>query len=78
MIVYYHGVAIQPTIARVGRSFVATASIQEEDGHATSLGTLGVFANESSAFGFAVRCASAFVDGEDMPLPPFQVCPGTA
>jgi hypothetical protein len=40
MIVYYHGVAIQPSVARVGRSFAAAASIQEDDGHATSRGTL--------------------------------------
>ncbi|MFM0327885.1 hypothetical protein [Caballeronia glebae] len=73
MIIYYRGVAIRPSVARVGRSFAARASILEEDGHPTSLGMLGMFANESSAFHFAVRCASAFVDGDDMPLPPFQV-----
>ncbi|MDR5781281.1 hypothetical protein QCE63_17920 [Caballeronia sp. LZ065] len=72
MIIYHRGAAFQPACRRVGRTFVATASILEEDGHATSLGTLGVFSNRDGALGFAVRCATAFIDGDDLPLPPFQ------
>ncbi|SAL84125.1 hypothetical protein AWB67_06597 [Caballeronia terrestris] len=72
MILYHRGIAFQPSVSRLGKTFVATASILEEDGHATSLGKLGVFANKDGALGFAVRCATAFIDGDDMPLPPFQ------
>jgi hypothetical protein len=73
MIFYHRGAAFQPLCTRVGRTFVATASILEEDGNATSLGELGVFANRTGALGFAIRCATAFIDGDDMPLPPFQL-----
>jgi hypothetical protein len=52
---------------------MATASILDEDGHATSLGKLGLFANKDGALAFAVRCTTAFIDGDDMPLPPFQL-----
>lgn len=72
MIIYHRGAAFQPAATRVGSTFIATASILEEDGHATSLGTLGVFLNRDGALGFAVRCATAFIDGDDLPLPPFQ------
>lgn len=72
--VFYHGgAAFQPLCTRVGTTYVATASILEEDGNATSLGELGVFANRDDALNFAVRCATAFIDGDDMPLPPFQL-----
>lgn len=73
MIFYHRGAAFQPLCTRVGRTFVATASILEEDGNATSLGELGVFANRNGALSFAIRCATAFIDGDDMPLPPFQI-----
>jgi hypothetical protein len=72
MIFYHRGAAFTPLCARVGRTFVATASILEEDGNVTSLGKLGVFASKKGALTFAVRCAAAFIDGEDLPLPPFQ------
>ena len=45
---------------------MATASILDEDGHATSLGKLGLFANKDGALAFAVRCTTAFIDGDDM------------
>ena len=70
---YYQGVAIQPSVARSGNTYVARVSILEEDGDATSLGDLGHFANRQSAFAFAVRCGTAFVDDEAMPLPPCSV-----
>ncbi|AQH04017.1 hypothetical protein A9R05_34185 (plasmid) [Burkholderia sp. KK1] len=73
MIIYHRGAAFQPSATRVGNAFVATASILEEDGHATSLGNLGAFASKDGALGFAVRCATAFLDGDELPLPPFQL-----
>ncbi|MDR5822483.1 hypothetical protein [Caballeronia sp. LZ043] len=73
MIIYHRGAAFQPAATPVGSTFVATASILEEDGHATSLGALGVFLNRDGALSFAVRCATAFIDGDDLPLPPFQL-----
>jgi hypothetical protein len=73
MIIYHRGAAFQPSATRVGNAFVATASILEEDGHATSLGNLGAFASKDGALGFAVRCATAFLDGDELPLPPFQM-----
>ncbi|KXV03221.1 hypothetical protein CR51_18745 [Caballeronia megalochromosomata] len=72
MILYHRGAAFQTGVTRAGTTFIATASIFEEDGHATSLGQLGVFANEDGAHGFALRCATAFIDGDELPLPPFQ------
>ena len=75
MMFYHHGAAIQPSVTRVGRTFVARASILEEDAEATSLLDLGVFASKDGAYRFAVRCAFAFVDGETLPLPPFKVTP---
>ncbi|CAD6561310.1 hypothetical protein LMG24235_07268 [Paraburkholderia sabiae] len=59
MLVYHHGVAIQPSVTRSGNTFVARVCILEEDGEATSLGDLGHFANSQSAFAFAVRCGAA-------------------
>ncbi|BCQ29116.1 hypothetical protein NK8_73060 (plasmid) [Caballeronia sp. NK8] len=73
MIFYHHGAAIQPSVTRVGRAFAARASILEEDGEATSLGDLGLFASKDGAYRFAIRCAFAFVDGETLPLPPFRI-----
>lgn len=70
MLVYHHGVAIQPSVARSGNTFVARVCILEEDGEATSLGDLGQFANPQSAFAFAVRCGTAFVDDEPLPRAP--------
>jgi hypothetical protein len=70
MLFYHHGVAIQPSVTQSGNTFVARVSILEEDGEATSLGDLGRFANRQSAFAFAVRCGTAFADGEPMPRPP--------
>ncbi|WP_321800974.1 hypothetical protein [Caballeronia sp. J97] len=75
MIIYHRGAAFQPFANRVGNAFVATASILEEDGHSTSLGNLGAFASKDGALGFAVRCATAFIDGDELPLPPFQMTP---
>nr|WP_061166009.1 hypothetical protein [Caballeronia hypogeia] len=69
---YHRGAAFHASATRVGNVFMASASILEEDGHSTSLGRLGAFASEDVALGFAVRCATAFIDGDEMPLPPFQ------
>ncbi|MFP3558264.1 hypothetical protein SB861_47520 [Paraburkholderia sp. SIMBA_049] len=70
MIFYHHGVAIQPSVAKMGRTFVARVCILESDGATVSLGDLGYFANQRSAFAFAVRCGTAFVDDDPMPKPP--------
>ena len=69
---FYHDVAIRPSFSRKGNTFIARVSILEGDGEATSLGDLGQFANRESAFAFAVRCGIAFVDGERLPMPPFD------
>ncbi len=71
MIFYHHGAAVQPTVVREGNLFFARVCILEEDGEATSLGNLGPFANRISAFDFALRYASAFVDGDPLPRSPF-------
>jgi hypothetical protein len=76
MVFYHHGAAIQPSVTRLGNTFLARVSILEEDGEATSLGNLGQFANRDCAFEFAVRSATAFVDGEPLPRSPFEQ-PGT-
>jgi len=67
---FHHGVAIRPSVSKVGNTFIARVSILEEDGEATSLGDLGQFANRESAFAFAVRCGTAFADHEPLPVPP--------
>ena len=72
MVIYHRGAAFTPVVSRMGPAFIARASILEEDGHTTSLGELGVFANEESAYRFAVACATAFIDGENPPVPPFN------
>jgi hypothetical protein len=56
---------------RQGNTFIARACILEEDGESTSLGNLGQFANQNCAYEFALRSATAFVDGEPMPRCPF-------
>jgi hypothetical protein len=73
MVLFHHGAAIQPSVWRLGHTFVASASIVEEDGESTSLGILGQFASKDCAFEFAVRSATAFVDDEPMPRSPFEV-----
>jgi hypothetical protein len=73
MVLYHHGAAIQPCVTKHGKAFVARASILVEDGEATSLGNLGEFASQECAFAFAVRSATAFVDGEPLPRSPFEV-----
>jgi hypothetical protein len=72
MIFYHNGAAIRPTVVRVGNTFIARASILEEDGESTSLGDLGTFANKDSAYQFALRSAIAFVEGQPMPLAPYR------
>ena len=66
----HRGIPINPSVTKRGHAFVARVSILEEDGGATSFGDLGHFANRESAFAFAVRCGTAFVDGKPMPFPP--------
>ena len=73
MIYYHHGAAIWPSVVREGNLFLARVCILKKDGEATSLGNLGPFANRTSAFDFAVRCASAFVDGDPLPRSPLQL-----
>ncbi|WP_348638460.1 hypothetical protein [Paraburkholderia sp. D15] len=75
MIVYHAGVPIQPSVTQYGFAYVARASVIEEDGEATSFGMLGVFASEDAALTFAIRSASAFVDGESLPKPPYEPLP---
>jgi hypothetical protein len=72
MVFYHHGAAIQPSVTRLGNTFLARVSILEEDGEATSLGE---FANRDCAYEFAVRSATAFIDGEPLPRSPFQQLP---
>ncbi|KXV03727.1 hypothetical protein CR51_16355 [Caballeronia megalochromosomata] len=72
MIMHHRGVAFESTVTRDGCTFVATASILGEGGQATSMGKLGVFANQDGALDFAVRCTTAFIDGDDLPVPPFR------
>jgi hypothetical protein len=72
VIFYHHGAAIQPSAVRQGNLFLARVCILEEDGAATSLGDLGTFANRVSAFDFAIRYASAFVDGDPLPRSPYR------
>lgn len=73
MVIYHSGAAIQPSVTREGRAFTARACILEEDGESTSLGILGRFANKQAAFDFAVRSATAFVNGDPLPRPPFEL-----
>nr|WP_084585359.1 hypothetical protein [Paraburkholderia ginsengisoli] len=71
MVLFHRGAAIQASSVRHGHTFVARACILKEDGESTSLGDLGQFASPVCAYEFAVRCASAFVDGLPMPRCPF-------
>jgi hypothetical protein len=71
MVLYHHGAAIQPCVTKHGKAFVARASILAEDGEATSLGNLGEFVSQECAF--AVRSATAFVDGEPLPRSAFEL-----
>ena len=73
MIIYHGGAAFKPNVTRNGNTFVATASILEEDGQVTSLGKLGFFANEECAMHFAVLCATAFIEGDELPVPPVRL-----
>ncbi|TCG03092.1 hypothetical protein BZM27_51065 [Paraburkholderia steynii] len=66
---FHHGVAIKPSVSRIGNIFIARVAILEEDGETTSLGDLGPFANRESAFAFALRYGAAFVDDEPLPRP---------
>jgi hypothetical protein len=70
MMLYHHGVTLHPTVGKSGHLFVSRVSILEEDGEETSLGGLGYFSNRESAMQFAVRCGTAFIDGEPLPVPP--------
>jgi hypothetical protein len=71
MVLFHRGAAIQASSTRYGNTFVARACILKEDGESTSLGNLGQFASQSCAYEFAVRCATAFVEGVPMPRCPF-------
>jgi hypothetical protein len=71
MVLYHRGAAIQPSSIRSGNTFIARACILKEDGESTSLGNLGQFASQNCAYEFAVRCATAFVDGLPIPRCPF-------
>ena len=73
MVLYHRGAAIQPSVTREGHAFVARAVILEGDGEATSLGMLGQFASQNSAYEFALRSATAYVDGDPMPRSPFEL-----
>jgi hypothetical protein len=72
--IFYHGAsAFEPNVTRNGNLFVANASILEEDGRSTSLGELGVFANEESAMRFALLYAAAFIEGDELPRSPVHL-----
>ena len=71
MVLYHRGATIQPSSMRSGNTFVARACILKEDGESISLGNLGQFASPKCAYEFAVRCATAFVDGVPIPRSPF-------
>jgi hypothetical protein len=71
MVLFHRGAAIQASSVRHGHTYVARACILKEDGESISLGDLGQFASPVCAYEFAVRCASAFVDGMPMPRSPF-------
>ncbi|MEM5341408.1 hypothetical protein [Paraburkholderia azotifigens] len=73
MFFYHNGVAIQPSVERSGKVYVARVSVLEEDGEVRSLGDLGHFANHQSAFVFAVRCGTAFADNEPLPRAPVSL-----
>nr|WP_246278924.1 hypothetical protein [Paraburkholderia ultramafica] len=75
MVLFHRGAAIQASSVRYGHTFVARACILKEDGESISLGDLGQFASPACAYEFAVRCASAFVDGAPMPRRPFGKSP---
>ncbi|MDE1179135.1 hypothetical protein [Paraburkholderia sp.] len=72
MVLFHRGAAIQASAVRYGNIFIARACVLKEDGDSTSLGDLGQFASHACAYEFAVRCASAFVDGAPMPRSPVQ------
>lgn len=72
MVLFHRGAAIRASSVRHGHMFIGRACILKEDGDSTSLGDLGEFASPACAYEFAVRCASAFVDGEPMPRSPFS------
>ena len=71
MVLYHRGAAIAPSSTRCGNTFIARACVLKEDGESVSLGNLGEFASQGCAYEFAVRCATAFVDGTPMPRCPF-------
>lgn len=71
MVLFHRGAAIQASTVRHGHMFVGRACILKEDGESTSLGDLGPFASPVCAYEFAVRCASAFVEGAPLPRCPF-------
>jgi hypothetical protein len=75
MVLYHCGAAIQASSVRHGHTFVARACILKKDGESISLGDLGQFASPVCAYEFAVRCASAYVDGVPMPRRPFGKSP---
>jgi hypothetical protein len=75
MVLYHRGAAIQASSIRCGNTFIARACILKEDGESTSLGNLGQFASQNCAYEFAVRCATAFVDGAPLPRCPFGGSP---
>jgi hypothetical protein len=58
----------------MGSGFVANALMLEEDGHSMSLSELGVFTNEESALKSVVSSATAFIHGDDHPVPPVRAC----
>ncbi|MGF6726693.1 hypothetical protein P3T43_006083 [Paraburkholderia sp. GAS41] len=76
MVLYHRGAAIQPSSIRSGNTYIARACILKEDGESTSLGNLGQFASPSCAYEFAVRCATAFVNGLPLPRCPFGASSG--
>jgi hypothetical protein len=75
MVLFHRGAAICPSSMRSGHTFIARVCILKEDGESTSLGNLGQFASQNCAYEFAVRCATAFVEGLPLPRCPFGGSP---
>jgi hypothetical protein len=75
MVLYHCGAAIWPSSTRCGNTFVAHACVLKDDGEPVSLEDLGQFASRSCAYAFALRCATAFVDGKPLPRKPFCADP---
>lgn len=72
MDMYYGTATIHPVASREGHRFAASAVITYQVGDRKNMGILGQFASEGAACRFAIRSASAYLDGHELPLPPIS------